>query len=345
MPSPKTMFTRVVVIQTAFLGDVVLITPFLRAIRERLDQAYLALVTTPQGAELLSGLKELDEIITYDKKGAQKGPGAFFSLVRKLQNKNFDLALCPHRSARTSLLVLLAGVPRRIGFRQSALSFLHTDRVERNPCLHEVERNLELLNPIGGIPPGFRPELYLPPPEPGLIRAFGLSADRLKIGLCPGSVWPTKRWTVEGFAALADLLSEKLGAEVYLLGAEADADIAKSVESLARRPLRNLSGRTQLKDLIAVISQMKALVANDSAPLHLATALGVPVVAIFGPTTPALGFGPYSNHSRVVEVDLSCRPCHPHGPRRCPEGHFRCMREIEPGQVFTAVEQLLSEIS
>jgi len=333
---------RILVVQTAFLGDVVLTTPLLLALRAKYPQAHLALLTTPMGRDLLQGFPALNEIIAFDKRRRERGARATLALAQKLRRLGFDLALCPHRSARTAILVRLAQIPHRIGFRDSALPWLYHHTITRDYGRHEALRNLQLLEPLGGPPPEFTPALSLKSPPGFQPERLELAGNGLRVGLCPGSVWPTKRWTSRGFAQLADLLHKKFQANVFLLGSPEDAAVAAEVEALCERPVSNLAGRTSVPELVGVIERMNALVANDSAPVHIASARRVPVVAIFGPTVPAQGFAPFFPRSAVVERKLPCRPCGAHGPRACPLGHFRCMTEIEAEQVLACLEPFLS---
>ena len=333
---------RILVVQTAFLGDVVLTTPLLEALRLKYPRSHLAGLFTPTGAEILAGFPALDEIISFDKRKRDRGVQATFALGRKLREQAFDLALCPHRSARTALLTALARIPQRIGFSDAAWPWLYHAVVARDLARHEALRNLQLLDPLGGPPPGFQPALGLGAPRSADLERLGLSGNGLKVGLCPGSVWATKRWTAQGYAELADLLAQKFQAKVFLLGAPEDAAVAAEVEARCRRPVHNLAGRTTLAELVAVIDRMNLLVTNDSAPVHIASARRVPVVAIFGPTVPAQGFAPFQERAAVVELPLACRPCGAHGPRSCPLGHFRCMNDLEPGQVLAQLTPFLS---
>ena len=334
--------TRILVVQTAFLGDVVLTTPLLEALRSQYPKARLALLTTPAGAELLRGLPALHELIPFDKRRREKGAAATLALARKLRGMNFDLAVCPHRSARSALLLALARIPCRIGFADSALPWLFHRAVVRDKNRHEVLRNLQLLEELAGPLDGFQPHLSLVPPQSFHPEGLGLSGNGRRVGLCPGSVWATKRWPARSYAELAGRLQNQFQAKVFLLGSPEDRAVAREVESLCGRPVVNLAGRTTLPELVGVIDRMNLVVSNDSAPVHIAAARQVPVVAIFGPTVPAQGFTPFHERSAVAEIPLPCRPCGAHGPRACPLGHFKCMKELKPERVLERVEPFLS---
>jgi heptosyltransferase-2 len=173
------------------------------------------------------------------------------------------------------------------------------------------------------------------------LRALGLTDDKPIFGINPGSVWPTKRWSVDGYAAVIQLLRKKFDGQFLLFGGPDDAEIVSSVANRCGGAVINLAGVISLRELPAAISRCRVFVTNDSGPMHIAVAQRVPTVALFCATTPALGFYPYTDHAVVVEKDLSCRPCASHGGRRCPLGTEDCIREISPDAVLQAVAKLL----
>jgi len=334
---------KVLIIQTAFLGDVITATPLVTAVRKMYPGTEIHFLTTPAGSEIISGLPGLDSVIAFDKRGAESGVKGLLKKARELKEMEFDIAICAHRSFRTAALLALAGIKRRIGFATSAFPWLFQERVPRDPERHEVERNLALLGPLGGPPNGFKARLNLADPgaPPDEITA---SNGKKRVALCPGSVWPTKRWSADGFAIVADGIRRETGAEVYLLGSGQDQEAAAEVEELAEQPLYNLVGRTSLKQWVSAIAGMDLVVTNDSSPTHVACALGVPVVTVFGPTTTSQGFAPWSDRSSVVEEEgLPCRPCGEHGSAYCPEGHFKCMELIDPARVLESALLLMEE--
>jgi len=337
---------KILVVQTAYLGDIILTTPLLSALKVIFPKSHLTLLTIPVGKSALRGLKELDEIISYDKHNTEQGLSAFWKKVKELRAKHFDLAISPHRSFRTALMLGLSGIPVLVGFKNSGLPWIYHFRIPRNKSLHEVERNLKLLEPIGELPKDFQPRIKIPIPENFDLSKFGLDAETPKpwIGFAPGSVWETKRWPVERYAELGRRLSKKLNATVILLGAEADIELCNQIENRIgnSKSIINLAGKTGLKELFGIISQLKVLVANDSAPVHIASGFSIPTVVIFGPTVPEFGFSPWLTPHRIIQKNLPCRPCNRHGPKRCPEKHFKCMLGIEAEEVEKAVEELLN---
>lgn len=335
---------RVLVVQTAFLGDVVLTTPLFRALKRVLPGCRLSALVTPEAAPLVEEDPHLDELLTYDKKGGE----GFGAVLAKIRRGTHDLLVAPHRSHRTGLLALLSGVPERVGFRQAGFSWAYNRKVERPSSLHEVDRNLALVRGLGAEPLDSDRVLHVgygaaeARAVEELLTAAAVGSDERLIGLCPGSVWATKRWSAEGYARVGRELSAQ-GFRVVLLGGPGDRAVCAEVARGIGPACVDAAGRTPLKALAAWMDRLALVVTNDSGPLHVAAARGTPTVAIFGATTPALGFGPFHSASRVVEADLPCRPCGKHGPQKCPEGHFRCMGQVSPESVLRAAGEILGE--
>lgn len=336
---------RVLVLQTAFLGDVVLTTPLFRALRRRLPDARIDALVTPAAAPLIEEDPHLDRVLRYDKKGKD----GFLAMGRQLRAARYDAVVVPHRSHRSAMLARLSAAPVRVGFADAGFSFLFTQRVRRPPGRHEVDRNLALLQGLGfEAEPGDRVLHvgYTPREAEAVDRVlgeFGVGPGERLVGLAPGSVWATKRWPAERFARVGRELAAQ-GARVVVLGGPDDREVAETVCAGVGPGTVNAAGRTSLKALAAWMDRLALLVTNDSAPLHVAAARGTPTVAVFGATTLDLGFGPFHEASRVVEAEVSCRPCGLHGGRRCRKGHFRCMLDIRPQDVLRAAGELLEGV-
>ncbi|MHB8764274.1 MAG: glycosyltransferase family 9 protein [Deferrisomatales bacterium] len=333
---------RILVVQTAFLGDVVLTTPLFRGLRRVFPRAFLSALVTPQAAPLVAEDPHLDSLLTYDKKGGE----GFGAALAKVRAGRYELLVATHRSHRSALLALLSGVPRRVGFADAALPFAYHRLVARPLACHEVDRNLALLRGVGAEPEVGDRVLHVGYTQAeadrvsAVLGAAGVDPNERLAGLAPGSVWATKRWLPEGFAAVARGFRDR-GLRPVLLGGPDDREAAARVEALAGDGVVNAAGATPLKALAAWMDRLSVLVSNDSSPVHVAAARGTPTVAVFGATTRTLGFAPFHEASRVVEAELQCRPCGLHGGDRCPQGHFHCMGEIPPDRVLAAAEELL----
>lgn len=338
---------KILVIQTAFIGDVILLTPLLDAIAQKFKNAQIYILTTPQGKEILDGNPNIYKIIVYDKKGKDKGIFKFLDIVKMIKENSFAIAIIPHRSLRSSLLAYLSKIPIRIGFNTSAGVYLLTNKVPYLRDKHEVERNLDLAQLGLGIKVVKKQlSIYLTDKERAFAKRFLGEynvTDTLLIGIAPGSVWATKRWTIEGYAQLVDELSKNYHAKIIIFGSDDDVWIADKIKAKMNTIPIIATGKTNLKELSALISQCNLFITNDTAPMHIAMAFNVPTVAIFGPTTLDIGFGPYGKNYIVVErAGLECRPCSMHGPRKCPKKHFACMNEISHQEVLLACQKLLN---
>lgn len=340
---------RILVVQTSFLGDIVLTVPLLAEIKRRFPEAELSVLCTPDAKSLLLDNPDIQEIITYDKRGAGRGIRGFWRQAIELSNRGFTLALSPHKSLRSALLLFLARIPCRVGFRQSAGWFLYHYRVDRDVRCHDVERNLSILQALGVDLEVCRKDLRIEVKSTvqesvkHIFSSLGIDRKegRIVFGLNPGSVWPTKRWSTEGYAELMVRLKKRYPCEILLFGGPEDRKAVDSIQELCGNVGVSLVGKIGLRELACAIDWCDVFITNDSGPMHVAVARGIPVVAVFCATTPSLGFYPYSSRAVVVERDLSCRPCSSHGGRRCPLGTEDCIRLIGAEHVLRGVERLL----
>ena len=340
------MISRILIIQTAFLGDVILCTPLIKSTRKFFPNSFISFLLIPQTKNIVENNPHLNEIIVYDKKGKEKGLKNFFKMVEKIKKRNFDLAIIPHRYLRCALLAYLAKIPQRIGFDKSIGSFLFTQKVTYQSNWHEVDRNLSLLSDFSHDLLDKTPELF-PGPEDysyasELLHDSGIKENDKIVGVAPGSVWATKRWLSERFAEVSDLIIKEAGAKVIFLGSNEDEKLCSEIGTLMKEKPVVLAGKTNVLQSAAMISKCKVILSNDSAPVHIASAMNKPVVAIFGSTIPEFGFAPCGEGNIIIEKKMECRPCGIHGKNRCTEKHFKCMTEISTQEVFEALLTRLS---
>lgn len=322
------------VIQTAHLGDVVLTLPLLIRLAERMGP--VDVVTTPLAAPLVDNHPAVRRVIPFAKHDRDRGAGGLFRFARAMRSTGYRQALLAQGSLRSAALAALAGIPSRIGFAGEPGTLLCSKRVLR-PRSGSMAIRLLALAEGGSLPetPWFaltthdrmRADAWLS--EAGIHLPF--------VALAPGARWGTKRWP--GFAELA----ARLEWPMVVVGGAEDRPAGLEIVVAAAGRARSAAGSLDLRESAAVIERASLLVTNDSFPLHLATALGRPIVAVFGPTSPAFGFGPLQPEDRVVEHPaLPCRPCSAHGPAVCPLGHHRCMREVGVEPVLQAVRSRLA---
>ncbi len=331
---------RVLIIQTAFAGDLILTLPLVQETKRLIPDASITVLCIPSTAALLANHPAIDTVLVYDKRRAD--PSLAF-LARQLRRQRFSLCLCPHRSLRSAVLARCSGARHRIGFDIPGTRWAFTHVVPHTRSSHEVERNLSLLATLHpDVDLAARPTLH--PSAADEAAAAGV-IDALPVGrpvavLAPGSVWATKRWTTEGFADVAAALEPRFS--VVLLGGPEDRPLCDEVVQRSGGHGSNAAGRLSFLASAALIRRAAVLITNDSAPIHLATAMGTPTVAIFGATIPEFGFTPFHIPHRIVQVDgLPCRPCGIHGGQRCPIQTFDCMHGINPARVVLSAQELV----
>jgi heptosyltransferase-2 len=331
------------VLQTSFLGDTVLTTPLIARLAER---GPVDVLVTAASARLLANHPSIRETIVYDKRGRDRGVSGFARLARLLRAKRYDAAYLAQGSARSGALALAARVPRRVGFTTSAGRAFYTVRVLAPRGMHHAEKLVTLGSAGGGRPysrDDLRPRLYPGEEEHRAVDELLAVSDASNlpfVALAPGSVWATKRWP--HYAALARALAGR--ARLLVIGGRDDTALAREIiEAVGAEGAVDATGRLTLLASAEAIGRARVIVSNDSAPLHLASAMGTPTVAMFGPTVPAFGFGPLAMRSAIVEDDmLACRPCDRHGPQRCPLGHWKCMLDQSPERVAGIVTGYLT---
>lgn len=324
------------VIQTAFLGDVVLTTPLLAELAAR--HGRVDVVTTPAAAPLLETHPAVRHVIPFEKNGADRGWSGLRRLAQRLRDGAYARAYIPHRSLRSAALAWLARIPTRVGFADG-WPLLYTDVRPHPTDGHAVDRLLALAD--GSPRPQTLPSLTVPADDQAVadqwLARAGIAAPF--VALAPGSIWGSKRWPY--YAELAGRLAGWVSV-VVVGGADDQALGARVVAGANGSPHRAASacGALSLRQSAGVIARAGALVTNDSAPLHLAQATGTPTVALFGPTVPEFGFGPRGARDRALGVaNLPCRPCSSHGPPSCPLGHHRCMTGLDVEVVLRAIEE------
>jgi heptosyltransferase-2 len=322
------------VFNPSFIGDAVLTTPLANTLTKLPGKPEVFLCVRPEAAPLFKNLPF--KVLVFDKRGVDSGLRGMLRFASKLNEMGFDAVYSPHRSLRSAVLLALAGIPSRVGFSSSAGRFLYTRLVRRDFSVNEIRRNLALL-PREAADLATEETLTYTDEEYKKELEVLLKGDAPVIGLAAGSVWETKRWETAYFARLAKLLADK-GFRIALFGGPGDAAVNAALkESLKRDGVAyyDFANTLPFEKLPTAIGALKLLISNDSAPVHIAESRGTPVIAIFGPTVPAFGFAPSKPGSAVCEVEgLSCRPCAIHGGRKCPKGHFRCMKEMLPETVF-----------
>jgi heptosyltransferase II len=334
---------KILVVQTAFIGDVILVTPVFQVLRRHWPACTVHAVVIPSGFPVLEHNPNIARIFVFDKHKQNSGISGLLQLAQQLRQERYDVVIAPHRSLRTALLARLTGASIRIGFDLNSGGRCYSHRVPYDRNQHEVDRNLSLLKPLG-ISGGKRPpEIYCSDEERQQISDLltGAWAQNPLVVLAPGSVWPTKRWPEASFLELAKTMAES-GFSICLIGGLQDHALCARIAALSPKQILNTAGSLSLRASAELLRHSRLLVSNDSAPLHLASATATPTLALFGPTVPEFGFAPYRDNSVVMGLDLPCRPCSIHGGRRCPIQTHACMRDLTVAAVLEKAIQLMN---
>ncbi len=337
---------KILVRQVNWVGDAVLTLPALRALKRRFARAEIVVLGRPWVTGLFGGQRGVDRVLVYDAAGAHRGLTGRYALARTLRREGFDLAVLFPNSLDAALLAWLAGVPRRVGYPTDGRRFLLTHPVPEPSVTaerHQVFRYLALARALGGDGDGL-PRLAIDDAAlraaDDLLTASGVGADAAWVAVNPGSIYGSaKRWPAERFALAADGLAAAWGARIVLIGSGREAGVLEAVARAMRQPALVLGGRTEIALLPALLRRARLLLTNDTGAMHVAAAVGTPVLAVFGPTD-LDATGPLGPASRHVRMAVPCSPCL---LRECPIDH-RCMTAVTVEQVVHAAEELVTPI-
>jgi len=323
------MTKKILVIQTASIGDVILATPVVEKLHQYYPGSCIDLLVKKGNESLFTAHPFLHEVLVWDKRS--HSTTNFVRLMRRVRRNKYSLVVNLQRFFKTGLLTALSGAPMTIGFDKNPLSFLFTRKIAHTlDGIHEIYRNLLLVEEITG-KGACMPRLYPSAADAAHVTPFNTG---IYYTLSPASLWFTKQYPVEKWVELIRQIP--VGSAVYLLGAGNDQDLCAAIIEQAAHPRAvNLAGKLTFLQSAALMQHAAMNFTNDSAPMHLASAVNAPVTAIYCSTIPGFGFGPLSDDSVVVEIDhpLACRPCGLHGYTICPEKHFRCGYEIRNEQL------------
>lgn len=316
---------RILVIQTASIGDVILATPVVEKLHAFFPEAEIDMLVKKGIEPLFAGHPFLHAVLTWEKRTRKYHN--FFGLLYRIRSVKYDLVVNIQRFFMTGILTAFSGAGIRAGFDKNPLSFLFTHRIRHQigSGVHEAERNLSLVA-------GFTDHIFTPPrlyPTPGDGEKIAQWQQGTYYTISPASLWFTKQYPEEKWVELIKTIPGDR--KVFLLGSAADTPLCQSIiRKSAHAGLVNLAGALTLLESAALMRGAKMNFTNDSAPMHLASSVNAPVTAIYCSTTPDFGFGPLSDNRLVVQIPgkLDCRPCGLHGFRQCPEKHFKCGFDI-----------------
>lgn len=317
------MLNKFLIIQTAFTGDVILATSVAEKLHSKFPDSVIHFVLRKGNEGLLANHPFISKVYVWDKK--QGKYGHLLKIAKELRAEKYDRVINLQRFASSGLLTALSGAKEKVGFDKNPLSFLFTKKVKHKlDGRHEVERNTEAVSDITDNQLQ-RPVLY--PTQPDFDKVAGL-VTKPYVVFAPASVWFTKQLPKEQWVKLGKKLTTKYA--IAFIGGPGDTSLCAEIHAEIGSGI-NLAGKLSYLESAALIKGSVMNYVNDSAPLHMASAVNAPVTAFFCSTMPMFGFGPLSDNSKVVEIrdELNCRPCGLHGYKACPQGHFRCAYGID----------------
>ena len=343
----KSKIRRILIRATNWIGDAVMSMPAFEAVRENFPASHIAVLARPWVVPLYESHPAANEVIPYRRgSGYRKGLLEFLGAVRIVRSRHFDMAVLFQNAFEAALIARIAGIKVRVGYNTDARGFLLSHSVAKETeglKGHQVEYYLTLLRALGWEAPSRDPVLRAGSESVtrarSLLSAKGIEDHDLLVGLSPGAAYgPAKRWPVERFAAIGQRAIREWGAKVVVIGTEKEKELGETLASSAAPGVVNLCGMTRLGDALALIKQCRVFVSNDSGLMHVAAALQVPTVAIFG-STDSVATGPRGKNSTIVKQDMECSPCL---KPECPVG-YRCLLAVQPDDVWRAMEKLRAE--
>ncbi len=335
---------KILIIRLSSIGDILLTTPLLRILRKRFPEARIDFVIKARFAELLRTNPNINELIPLDPENGQEG---LLEVRRRIKATGYDLVIDIHKNFRS--LYLRRAIPhvRVVTHSKQLLKRFLLIKAGLN-LFHEITpmhlRYIRAVRRWGIVDDGLGLEFFLDATADRQIalRLAERDGSRLLVGMAAGAGFETKRWPAEYFLTVAKRLQIECAADILLLGNKADREITSPMAVALGSGVYDWVGTLSLQQSAAALARCHLLITNDTGLMHLACALKVPVIAIFGPTTRELGFFPVGPKAEVIENEsLSCRPCTHMGSHRCPKGHFRCMQDVLPERVFQRASQIL----
>ena len=337
---------RILIIQTAFLGDAVLTLPMIEKLKEVFPKSVIDVMCIPKTKEIFEVSPFVNEIIVIDKKKEHKSLLKLYSFSNEIKKRLYTKIFSPHRSFRTSFIVANSGVRETHGFSNSSMPFVYKNIVKYKTDVHEVQRNLDLI--------GYEydhqnwrivPKLKEISSIQQKINEY-LSKRNIKgklIAIAPGSIWETKKYPENFFKEIIGHFSNR-SYKIIIIGGEADKDICERLASGHEQNIFSTAGHFSIPESIELLKYVKLLLTNDSAPTHLGVCADIPVLTIYCSTVPEFGFYPYNSKSSYISFnDLECKPCGIHGYDKCPLSTFDCGYKLIPNQVIIKMEEMLSD--
>ena len=329
---------NILLIQTAFPGDAVLTLPLIQEIAKTNPDSKIDVIAIPSTGSIFESSPDVNEVFILDKRGEHKSLLSVIRFSFQLRKK-YDKIFSPHKSFRSSLIVLFSGCKDTIGFDRASMSFIYKTKVKYDKNSHEVRRNLSLLKEFNG-DWKINPVIQVRNKSEKLIKFIKDLVGKKVIAIAPGSVWETKKYPEEHFLKIAEWFSKK-DFQILFVGGPQEKDLCDLLTTRIEKNAINIAGEFSIPESVEIFKNCDLVISNDSAPTHMAVAAVTNIITIYCSTIPDFGFYPYTNKSIIIsDNSLKCKPCGIHGHKSCPEKHFDCGNKLAPEIIIKKVESL-----
>ena len=336
---------RLLIRSTNWIGDAVMTTPAVRAIRKNFPDTEISILAKPWVAPVFESSPYIDNILIYDDAGKHKGLLGKLRLARELKEYRFDAVILLQNAIEAAIIAFFAGIPCRIGYNTDARGLLLTHSVPCTPQIKKIHQTgyyLGILQGVGLKTDGLNLDLVVAEKYQErafeILNQYGISRNDRLVGINPSATFGSaKQWFPQRYADLADRIKEVFRAKIIIFGGPGDRELGREISQMMQHQSIDLCGKTDLQEAIALINMCNLFITNDSGLMHVATALDVPLIAIFGSTNP-ITTGPKGLNSRIVRVPVECSPCL---KPECPKGHLKCMNQIDVDMLFDVVKEIL----
>lgn len=336
---------KILVIQTAFIGDSILTLPMIEKLKEKFPDCEIDVLCIPSTQEIFEASPYVTEVLVLDKKNEHKSIFRLLKFANDIKKRTYTKIYSPHRSLRTAIIVMQSGVRDTFGFSNAALFHVYKNVVEYKNEFHEVQRNLSLIgNNYTSNDWKIIPKLTIDDKVRHNVHQF-LSSNQLNnnlIAIAPGTIWETKKYPEKYFQEIIEHLINR-SYNILIIGGKSDKELCERFSSGFKNVI-STAGIFSIIETIELLKNVKMLVTNDSAPTHMGMCADIPVLTIYCSTIPGFGFYPYNNKSSYITFNnLSCKPCGIHGYMKCPIKSFDCAYNMSPNEIISKIEGVLSD--
>lgn len=336
---------KILVIQTAFLGDAILTLPMLEKLNEKFPDSVIDVLCTPSTKEIFEASPFVNEVLVMNKKGSHKSLFQLFRFASEIKSSSYTKIYSPHRSFRTAFIVMQSYVKDTYGFSNASLFHAYRNIVQYREECHEVQRNLDLIGyDYSSDSWRITPKLKISTESQRKVEQFLLS-NQLSgnlIAIAPGTIWATKKYPEQYFQEIIKHFATK-SYKILIIGGKSDEQSSQRLAN-GNKNVVTPSGRFSIIETIELLKKVRILITNDSAPTHMGICANVPVLTIYCSTIPGFGFYPYNKKSSYISFnDLKCKPCGIHGYEECPIKSFDCGYKLSPNIIISKIEKMLND--